>query len=254
MGWSLIYNKVAKTPKYVWHADSFADITGLSVESLAKYGWPFYMGNSHAIKHASIRLPNGDTYPLNRGHMAGRIEERYIPPSTNMIVQMKNWEVMKNGYGKNITPENFAIVQHFLNKKITLGNGKPLPVGAYTFARLLKMGVLVNGRKINARQRFLAASVYPWAKFKLHSAKRIEDSYVHGSVGFALMKKTRFKVSSQVMEVNAEIGVMDDNWDLNTRNRAAHIANAIDAAFHGAPVNPVIFQFYGPGKRMVVRK
>jgi hypothetical protein len=79
---------------------------------------------------------------------------------------------------------------------------------------------------------------------------------VHGSVGFALMKSTRFVVSNSYKAVFAEVGALDDNWDNSSSSGFAKVINNILYSLGYGAYNKtkIIMEYYGPGKKMSLKK
>ncbi|MEJ2621754.1 MAG: hypothetical protein P8163_16310 [Candidatus Thiodiazotropha sp.] len=264
MGWSLTRNKIpanAGKHKLVWHVDRYSEITGLAMENFDKYSIPF----SLAINSPpwTIIGPNGKKYSriakppetaVDKG--TGDIEELEKILPEDVVIQLAQKEIMNYGYGKNIKLNDFLLVSAFLENKITDFGQKTLKTGQYSFDDFILKKLMINKRKITKKDRFLYGSVYPGSKIKLYSNDRIEDSYVHGTVGFALMKSTKFVVSNSYKAVFAEVGALDDNWDYSSSSGFAKLINNIlySSGFGVYNKIKIAMEYYGPGKKMSIKK
>jgi hypothetical protein len=264
MGWSLTQSKTPTNVgkhKLVWHVDRYSEITGLTMENFDKYLIPFSL--SLNTPPWTINGPNGKKYSriakppetaFDKG--TGDMEELQKILPLDVVIQLAQKEIMNHGYGKSITLNDFTLVSAFLDNKITDRGQKPLKAGQYSFDDFISKNLLINKRKILEKDRFLFTSVYPGAKLKLYSEDRVEDSYVHGSVGFALMKSTRFVVSNNYREVFAEVGALDDNWDNSSNNGFAKVVNNIlySSGYGAYNKTKITMEYYGPGKKMSLKK
>ena len=209
------YNSSTKA----WACTSYSDLNYAEINNLAEYGQPFS--------------------PYEKGYVHG-----FVPDFGNVAVEMTQQEVMTNGYGKDVTVADFRGVDKFL----LAGGG--LPQGNLTFDDL------VTRRFFEAGWRTMTGNLYQWNPFKL-PAGTIDSgdaAYIHGSVGFALMRAgTRFVNAAGGRRVEAEIGALDDNWDFESGNRIAQAMNAVVAAVLGPDhynlTGPIRIRFTGPGKR-----
>src|SRR5262249_50086703 len=147
------------------------------------------------------------------------------------------------------------LVSAFLDNKMTDVNKAPLNAGSYSFKDLLARKVLVDNKNITANDRVIAASFYG-GTITLRTNNWFEDAYVHGTVGFALMDSTKFIVTANGKRVDAEVGALDDNWDLSSNSPTARLVNnLLYAAGFGVYNNMTIaLEYYGPGKRLSISR
>ncbi|HEV7405589.1 MAG TPA: hypothetical protein VGO11_21770 [Chthoniobacteraceae bacterium] len=204
----------------VWKCSRYDDLNPGSINNLVEYGQP--------------------VGPYERG-----FDQDFDPDFGNVIVEMSQAEVMNSGYGRMITPTCFPIVQLFLQ-----GAGN-IPAGSYDFAGLHRFG-LTSSRRINT-------DLYGDNTYGITSGTIDASSaaYVHGTVGFALMRGTRFLVAQHLRRVEAEIGALDDNWDLESGNWLVNRVNFLVAVLI-APDNynltaPIQIRYRGPGRRLTDR-
>ncbi len=202
-----------------WACTEYADLNYVEINNLAEYGQPFS--------------------PYETGYV-----HSFVPDFGHVAVEMTQQEVMTNGYGKDITVASFSGIDKFL----LFGN--TLPQGNLTFDDL------VTRRFFEPGWRTITGSLYHWNPFKLPAGKISsgDAAYIHGSVGFALMKAgTRFVNAAGGRRVEAEIGALDDNWDFESGNVFAQALNGIVAAVLGPDhynlTGPIKIRFTGPGKR-----
>jgi hypothetical protein len=120
---------------------------------------------------------------------------------------------------------------------------------------LRSMRARADNRAILPRHRWIFARFYGGA-IDLPTSSWFEDAYVHGSVGFSLMDSTRFIVTTSNKQVNAEVGALDDNWDHSSDAGVARIVNVLlySAGFGNYNNMRITFEYYGPGKRLSVRR
>lgn len=229
MSWS--YSTASKA----WVCTSYSDLNYAQINNLAEYGQP--------------------RSPYENGYV-----HTFTPDFGNVAVEMTQLEVMTNGYGKDITATSFDVVNRFLAKADVplfggVFGGAALPQGNLTFDDL------VTRRFATATDRFIGGSLYPWSWGHLPagSIDAGDAAYIHGTVGFALIKAgTRFVNTGTSRRVEAEIGALDDNWDFESSNRVAQAANAVVAAALGPDhynlTAPIRIRFTGAGRRSSATK
>ena len=216
MSWSL------DRTRNVWVCTSYSDLNFREIDNLAEYGQP--------------------SSPYERG-----FDPKYDPDFKNIVVEMPQASVMSEGYGSNIHAKTFPIVQRFLHDAL------PMPFGShYHFDHLVKY------RFARASDRAIQSNLYGLGKYKFNagSIDPLDAAYIHGTVGLALMKSTRFIYSATLRRVEAEIGALDDNWDFES-STIPSVLNAVVAATLGpAHYNleaPIRIQYRGPGKFSVAQ-
>jgi hypothetical protein len=261
MAWALTRNKIqtnAVGASLVWHVDQYSELTGFNLENLDKYLMPFNPQQESGIRIIGL---NGET--ITRMSDFIRRYERQIPRNP-IVIQMPQSEVMNSGYGRNIKIEDFPLVNAFLDNKITEETGSSLPqssyrvplnAGSYSFRDLLNRRALVDNRIITERDQRITTSFYGGA-ISLRTNDWFEDAYVHGTVGFALMNSTQFIVATHYKRVDAEVGALHDNWDLQSDAGIAMVVNGlVNALGLGVYNNQRIgLQYYGAGKRLSITR
>lgn len=217
MGWNL------EKTRRVWQCTEYADLQFAEIENFAEYGQP--------------------RSPYEPGFIS---EETSIPDFKNVIIEMPQAEVMKNGYGQNIEATDFPIVNKFLTD-----TPLALPVGSYTFADL------VSKKFATEADRTITDNLYGnlFGKVVAGTISPGDAAVIHGTVCFRLMTSTQFVRTSKNRQVCAEIGAGDDNWDFESSTWKAKLVNPLLAATLVTHYNleaPVKIKFVGPGKNSCV--
>jgi hypothetical protein len=205
----------------VWICSSYSDLNGITIDNFAEWGEPFT-----PYEHPGF---DGD----------------FEPDFANVVIEMPQMQVMTHGYGRNITADQFSIVQRFL------GDSSNLPAGTYSFDDLL-------ARKFAQKkgERWINTNVYGWGLWSIDAGDvgYLDGAYVHGSVSLGLMSDTKFIVARTFRKVEAVIGAGNDNWDFES-DTIPHGVEVAVAAILGPDQNnleaPIRIQFTGPGKRSV---
>ena len=216
MSWSL------DRKRKVWVCTSYSDLNYREIDNLAEYGQP--------------------SSPYEKG-----FDPNYVPDFKKVIVEVPQASVMSEGYGSNIEAKTFPIVHRFLYEKL------PMPFGSdYHFDDLVKHGFA------RPSDRTIQSNLYGLGKYKINagSIDPLDAAYIHGTVGFALMKSTRFIYSATLRRVEAEIGALDDNWDFESSTIPKVVNAAVAAAFGPAHYNleaPIRIQYCGPGKLSIAQ-
>jgi hypothetical protein len=214
MSWSL--DKASNT----WRCTEYSDLQYAEIINFAEYGQP--------------------RSPYEPGFL-----DDFAPDFAHVVIEMPQAEVMKNGYGQNVTAENFPIVTRFLKENLKF------PFGCYSFADLVKIGFAVNS------DRTITDSLYGslFGAAVPGSISAADAAFIHGTVCFRLMASTRFTYRSQQREVHAEIGAGDDNWDFNS-STVPNVVNAFVAVTLGPDhynlEAPIKINFIGAGKASIV--
>ena len=157
----------------------------------------------------------------------------------NPIVKFSQHEVMFNGYGSNITQDDFPIVQQF---KAGTGGFQSLANGSYSFQDLVNLGLASNQQGNN--DRTIEGNIYlgslrnglgfdDFANGGSSTLSMLQEG-VFGSVGFALQEETRFIVQDGQYYVNSQIGATDTDFDYNSGNAFINF------------LNPLLFYAFGP--------
>jgi len=234
------FNTLTINGKLVWECTRYQDLTRDRINNLAMYGQPFSPGEVN-------------------------YKTDLIPDFAHVTVRMSHFEVMNKGYGQTIKPENFPLVRLFLM------GGLDLPIKSYSVDDVLKQAIKQTGKKY---KRFISKSLYN--KQGHHSLENglntsyIDATYVHGTVGFALMKKgTQFIVEEGHYKVIAYIGASTDDWNFQSSNSLVQVVNPLVSLTLGPKTNNlqqtaveenegiearIMFEYVGTGKRMVVSK
>ena len=119
---------------------------------------------------------------------------------------MTHTEVMFNGYGRDIQPEHFPIVSRFLKGEMNVIDGE------YSLNNFIAKGLAEKRRDQFIKSNFYMPSLtIPITSGMISSG---DAAYIHGSIGFALMDSTTFTKNGNIYKVNAEVGALDDNWNL----------------------------------------
>jgi hypothetical protein len=201
----------------VWRCSRYADLNYAEINNFAEYGSP--------------------VSPYEKG-----FNQDYVPDFKKIIIEMPQSEVMNNGFGKMAGLHMFAIAQRFLNDSL------PIKFGSYSFDDLVKAGLA------RRQDRFNATNLYTTSAQGDISAG--DAAYIYGTVGFALMRGTRFVYSEKAREITAEIGALNDNWDFESSTGIARVLNPLVAATVGPDhynlEAPITIRFTGPGR--VVRE
>ncbi len=228
----------------VWTCTSYSDLQYNEINNFAEYGQP--------------------SSPYQTGY-----DHNHTPDFGNIVIEMPQQAVMINGYGKNITPTDFPLVNSFLRTgdadtdgrvvgtlenawRAVGGSSSALPTGRHQLGRLIDRGVVANG------DRFISTNLYGWGSYGVRSGSiaATDAAYIHGTISFALMRSTVFVVTSTHRQVEAEIGAGDDNWDFESGTIGGPL-NAAVAVLAGPDhynlTGPIRLRYRGPGKRINVR-
>jgi hypothetical protein len=206
----------------VWKCSSYSDLNYAEINNLAEYGQP--------------RSP----YESGFNHT-------FVPDFAKVIIEMPQLEVMNNGYGQRIRAESFSVVEKFLRESL------PFPFGTYDFPSLVRFGFAKTS------ERRIATNLYGWGGHGVTSGNinAGDAAYIHGTVGLALMQRTRFTCNESTRRVDAEIGAMDDNWDFNSSS-IPPILNATVATLLGPDhynlTEPIRINYTGPGRMAFVER
>ena len=154
------------------------------------------------------------------------------------IVKFTQHEVMFNGYGGNITQDDFSFVQRFKS-----GEFSSLADGRYSFQDLVDLGhaIDIQGGYSDGR---ISGNIYlatlknglgfdDFANGGSSTLNMLQEG-VHGSVGFSLKPGTEFIVHNGKYYVNSEIGALDDNYDFISGSNLVNF------------LNPMLFYIFGP--------
>lgn len=214
MAWS--FDKRRK----VWKCTSYGDLNYAAINNFAEYGQP--------------------VSPYEKG-----FDHEHNVDFAKIVIEMTQLQVMTQGYGRNITADEFPVSKKFLNKKLDLAPGK------YSFAQLVKLGFCGDS------DRWIKSNLYGWGGYGIDSGtiNSGDAKYIHGTVSFALRASTTFTYDPPKRTIVAEIGAGDDNWDFNSSS-IPKIANAVVATLLGPDhynlEAPIKFIYTGPGKMETV--
>ncbi len=243
MSWT--YDRQAK----VWRCSRYSDLQYAEINNLAEYGQPYS--------------------PYERGY-----DHNHVPDFSNIVIEMQQLEVMRSGYGNNITALDFPLVNHFLDNGVLMGDTAYMPqfverladralatVGAIPTLAVgrYRLDDLVRRNRVANRHRFINTNLYGWGSYGIGAGaiQAGDAAYIHGTVSFALMGSSEFIVTSTERIVEAEIGAGDDNWDFQSSN-IPRVINATVATIFGPDhynlTKPIRIIYRGPGKRMTARK
>jgi hypothetical protein len=221
-----------------WKCSSYSDLDIDAINNLVEFGQPFEPGEPGFL----------DT-------------DDFSPDFDHVIVEMPQTEVMTNGYGKKLIARSFPIVKRFLSEELNF------PHGTYDFDDLIAFGFCTkDDRSIKGNLYWEAATfgLYTGGDFTAGAIGEDSAAYVHGSVAAALMSGTRFIFSSHVRRVEAEIGVLDDNFDYQSANIPQPIEVIVagtmgPAHFNAVPIpgdvgaqdRTIKLLYRGPGRKSV---
>lgn len=195
MGWRLIEDGAGRK---IWRASEYTDLQYADINNLAQWGQP----NS----------PYEDGY-----------NHEFVPDFKNVIVQIPHEVIMNDGHGKHIAASNFPIADKFLKGQIQVQNG------CYSFRQLKDTGKLPHFRRTIHGNLYGTGSI-PTTSGAISNA---DAAYIYGSVGYALMRSTRYVKCGHYYTIRGEIGVLDDNWDFQSDNPIAKALNPLIAAIFG---------------------
>ena len=224
MVWTLIQNTSGHK---IWRATEYADLQYAEINNLAQYGQP--------------RNPDQDGFDPN-----------FVPDFQNVIIQIPHQAIMYHGHGKNIGPTHFPIITQFLNGAIGV------PDGTYSFSQLQAHN------PISRLRRTISGNLYGTSSLPITSGtiSASDAAYIYGSVGYALMRTTRYAKRGNTYTVQGAIGALDDNWDFQSSHPIAKTLNPLIAALLGPDhyklePNPDVpsdtmgrieIEYIGPGK------
>lgn len=206
----------------IWTCSEYSDLRAVPINNLAQYGQPF------------------------RPDQAGYLPGLHVNFSA-LVVEMSQQEVMTNGYGRDITIRHFPLAVRFLAGEL------PVPAGRHTLASLIRHGYLIDKARRIRSAGLYGLGLGPNA-LTSGGIPRADAAYIHGTVGFALMKDetTFLTVPGVGRVVDAEIGAGDDNWDFES-STVPDWLNTLTAKLVGPKVynlkKPITIRFTGPGKR-----
>ena len=227
----------------VWHCTSYNDLHYAEINNFAQYGQPFS--------------------PYESGY-----DHDHVPDFGNIVIRMPQSAVMTDGYGRNITADDFPIVNAFLDHGVpdpgfgvglseampdVLVASRALPVGVHRLGTLINAGTVANGH------RFIQTNLYGTGKYGIDGGTIGfgDAAYIHGTVQLALMRDTRFIVTRTERRVEALIGAGDDDWDFNSSTIPPLINGTVAVLLgpdHYNLTAPIEIQYRGVGKRSVVRR
>ncbi|MEQ9406722.1 MAG: hypothetical protein RIK87_03310 [Fuerstiella sp.] len=229
----------------VWTCTSYSDLQYADINNFAEYGQPWS--------------------PYERSFL-----HNHVPDFGNIVIEMPQTEVMTAGYGRNLTPTNFPLVESFLrtgdadtdgaltgaweNLTRALGaSSDALPPGRHLLGNLIDRGIVPNG------SRFIRSNLYGWGSYGVTSGSIAagDAAYIHGTISFALMRSTVFVVDPRFRRVEAEMGAGDDNWDFNSSTISGPVNAAVATILGPAHYNltaPIRMLYRGRGRRASVQR
>lgn len=231
--------------KKVWRCTRYADLQYAEINNFAEYGQP--------------------VSPYQSGY-----DHNHVPDFGNIAIEMPQSEVMSVGYGRNITPLDFPLVNHFLDNGVMMGDTRYMPqivergadaiLAAVGALRRLprgshQLGNLIDRGAARDRDRFISTNLYGWGSYGIAAGaiSSADAAYIHGTVSFALKRNTLFIVAPTERRVEAEIGAGDDNWDFNSSTINPVVNGTVATLFgpdHYNLAAPIRFLYRGTGKRM----
>ena len=198
MSWKMLKEK----GKVIWECSLYSDLQYNEINNFAQYGQP--------------------SSPYQTGFVH---DDAYIPDFSNIIIRMPQREVMNKGYGRLIEPIHFPVIKSFLRGDYKLPNGR------YTFDDIVIQRYAQRGSKM------IFTNLYGTGSYPVASGVAISSgdaAYIHGSVGFSLMRSTQFDVSDDTYRVIAVVGALDDNWNFKSGNGLIQ------------KLNPLVETLFGP--------
>lgn len=197
----------------VWRCSRYKDLNYAEINNFAEYGSPFS--------------------PYERG-----FNHDYVPDFKKITIEMPQSEVMTNGFGKMANLALFPIARRFLNDAL------PIAFGTYTFDELVKHQFARRKDRIHATNLYTSSAP--------GDISAGDAAYIYGTIGFALMKGSRFTCSEKMREITAEIGALQDNWDFESDTGVARVLNPLVATTVGPDhynlEAPIVIRFIGAGR------
>lgn len=239
MSWS--YDSAKK----VWRCTRYSDLQYAEINNFAEYGQP--------------------VSPYQSGY-----DHDHEPDFANIVIEMPQSEVMTVGYGANITPLDFPLVNHFLDNGVMMGDTAYAPqfmeraadrllIAVGAMGRLPRgshqLGNLIDRGAARNQDRFINTNLYGWGSYGIAAGdiSSADAAYIHGTVSFALKRNSLFIVTATERRVEAEIGAGDDNWDFESSTINPVVNGTVGTLFGPDHYNleaPIKFLYRGTGKRM----
>lgn len=197
----------------VWRCTRYTDLNYAEINNLAEYGTPM--------------SPYQSCFP-----------HEFIPDFAHVQIEMPQTEVMNNGFGQLVNARSFALVQRFLTASLSI------PFGTYSFDDLVRLGFATRA------DRTYTTNLYTTPAPGGISAA--DAAYIYGTVGFAIMRTSRFSYTANARDVEVQIGALDDNWDFESSTGIARLLNPFVAALAGPDhynlEAPIRIHYTGPGR------